>query len=152
MLADDADAELAERLAAGEAVELDLGDGVTVSVGPGDVHLSHEVRAGLGVASDAGVTVALELEITPELRREGTARELVRLVQDARKAAGLEVTDRVELGIEAEGAPAEALATHRDEIASETLATSIVDGAVDGHREERSIDGTPVAVSVRKVG
>ena len=152
VLADDAGADLAGRLAAGEVVELDLGDGVTVSIGPDDVHLSHEVRAGLGVASDAGVTVALELEITPELRREGTANELVRLVQDARKAAGFEVTDRIELGIEAEGAPSEALATHRDEIASETLATSIVDGAVDGHRVERSIEGTPVRVSVRKVG
>jgi pilus assembly protein CpaE len=109
-------------------------------------------RAGLGVASDAGVTVALELELTPELRREGTARELVRLVQDARKAAGLEVADRIQLGITAEGAAADALAAHRDEIASETLATSIVEGTVDGHREERSIEGTPVAVSVRKVG
>jgi isoleucyl-tRNA synthetase len=152
VLADDAGSELAARLASGEAVQLDLGDGVTVSIGPGDVHLSREVRAGLGVASEAGVTVALELEVTPELRREGTARELVRLAQDARKAAGLEVTDRIELGIEAEGGPAEALAAHRDEIAAETLATSIVEGAVDGHREERSIEGIPVTVSVRKVG
>jgi isoleucyl-tRNA synthetase len=152
VLADDGGAELAERLAGGGSVELDLGDGVTVSIGPGDVNLSLEVRAGLGVASDAGVSVALELELTPVLRREGTARELVRLVQDARKAAGLEVTDRIELGITAEGAAADALAAHRDEIASETLATSIVEGTVDGHREERSIEGTTVVVSVRKVG
>ena len=53
--------------------------------------LTRDVLAGWGVASDGGVTVALELELTPELRSEGLARELVRVAQDARRAAGLAV-------------------------------------------------------------
>ena len=53
------------------------------------------------MASEGGITVALDLELDDALRREGLARELVRLVQDARKAAGLDVSDRIELGVEA---------------------------------------------------
>ena len=123
-LAED-DGALAGRLAAGEHVEVSAGEGPAVSIAPGDVALSQDVRAGYGVATEGGVTVALELEVTPELRREGVARELVRTIQEARKEAGLEVTDRIELGVETSGEPAEALAAHRDEIAEETLASEL---------------------------
>ena len=87
------------------------------------------------------MTVALELEVTPELRREGVARELVRTIQEARKEAGLEVTDRIELGVETSGEPAEALAAHRDEIAEETLASELRSVGVDGFRQESELDG-----------
>ncbi len=96
------------------------------------------------------MTVALELELTPELRREGVARELVRMVQDARKEAGLEVTDRIRLAVETSGEPAEALAAHRDEIAAETLATSVETSEVEGFRLEGDLEGTPVVVSLRR--
>jgi isoleucyl-tRNA synthetase len=145
------DGTLAGRLVDGDAVEVDTGDGPPVSIGPDDVQLSHDVRSGLGVASEGGVTVALELDVTPELRREGLAREIVRLVQDARKAAGLDVTDRIVLGVDTTGDVAAGLAAHRDVIAAETLAGSLVDGPVDGHRQEGAIDGTPVIVTLRKV-
>ena len=92
------DGTLAGRLADGEQVEVVVDDGPALSIGPEDVQLTHDARSGLGVASEGDVTVALELEVTPELRREGLARELVRMIQDARKAAGLEVTDRISLG------------------------------------------------------
>jgi isoleucyl-tRNA synthetase len=68
--------------------------------------------------------VALELEITPELRREGLAREVIRLVQDARKADGLEVSDRITLRWEAADPDlAAALTEHGQLIAGEVLAT-----------------------------
>ncbi len=54
-------------------------------------------REGWAVATDAGETLALDLHLTPELLRRGLAREVVRLVQEGRKSAGLEVTDRIEL-------------------------------------------------------
>jgi isoleucyl-tRNA synthetase len=152
VLSGDDGGALAARLSAGDAVELRVDDGPEVSIGPGDVQLTQDVRAGWGVASDGGVTVALELEVTPALRLEGLARELVRLVQDARRAAGLEVTDRIELGVEASGELAAALAAHRDEVAAETLATSIGNGPVEGHRQEGAIDGVAVAVTLRKSG
>jgi isoleucyl-tRNA synthetase len=150
-LADD-DGTLAERLVEGDAIEIAAGEGPPVTIEPDDVLLSHDVRSGLGVASEGGITVALELEITPELRREGVARELVRMIQDARKAAGLQVTDRIALAVEASGEPAAALATHREEIAAETLAATVATDGVEGFRLEGMLDGTPVVVSLRKAG
>ena len=104
------------------------------------------------MAAEGGLTVAIELEPTEELRLEGLARELVRLVQDARKAAALEITDRIELGIQTTGDLARALAAQRDEIAGETLAINIIDEAVDGAEasEEASIEGRAVRISLRK--
>jgi isoleucyl-tRNA synthetase len=104
------------------------------------------------VATEGGVTVALELDLTPELRREGVARELVRLVQDARKAAGLEIADRIELSVESSGDVAAALDAHRDEIAGETLATIVDHPVDDGFRQEEELDGTRVVVTLRNAG
>jgi isoleucyl-tRNA synthetase len=146
------DGTLADRLVDGDPVKVAGGDGPAVTIGPGDVQLSHDVRSGLGVASEGGITVALELEITPELRREGMARELVRMIQDARKAAGLQVTDRIALAVETSGEPADALAAHRDEIAAETLAATVAADRVGGFRLEGTLDGTSVVVSLRKDG
>jgi len=146
------DGPLAGRLAEGATVDVELPDGTAVAIAPGDVHLGHDARSGLGVASDGGLTVALDLEITPELRREGIARELIRIVQDARKAAGLDVTDRIALSIETEGEAADAFEAHRDEIAAETLALEIERDGLDGFSEQASLDGTPVRVTLRKAG
>jgi isoleucyl-tRNA synthetase len=141
--------ELARRLAEGATVELHPDHGPPVSIGPGDVQLARDVRSGWGVASDGGVTVALELEVTPALRLEGLARELIRLVQDARKEAGLQVTDRIVLGLETSGDAARALEAHREYIAGETLADSVVPEAVGDDRREATVDGSRVAVSLR---
>src|SRR5258706_4445179 len=67
------------------------------TIGGDEVIVTQTPREGWQVASDAGETVALDLSITPELRREGLAREVIRLVQDARKADGLDVSDRITL-------------------------------------------------------
>jgi isoleucyl-tRNA synthetase len=148
-LAED-DGSLAARLAGGELVEVSIDDGPPISIGPGDVALSQDVRAGYGVATEAGVTVALELDVTRELRREGVARELVRMIQDARKEAGLEVTDRIDLAVETTDEPAEALAAHRDEIAEETLASELRTGVIDGFRQSSELDGVPVVVTLKR--
>ncbi|MGZ4133396.1 MAG: DUF5915 domain-containing protein, partial [Actinomycetota bacterium] len=144
---------LASRLASGETVDVAVGDGPVVTIGPGDVELAQEVLEGWGLASEGGVTVALELEITPELRLEGLARELVRIVQDARKVAGFEVSDRIALGVETAGELAAALAAHRTFVAGETLAREVLDGPVEDAalREETDVDGQAVTVSVRRV-
>jgi isoleucyl-tRNA synthetase len=76
-----------------------------------------------------GETVALDLEVTPPLRRSGLVREAVRLVQDARKAAGLEVSDRIELWWAAEpGELAEALREGSDRLGEEVLAVAVEEG------------------------
>jgi isoleucyl-tRNA synthetase len=147
------DGALAETLAAGRRVTLELDDGA-VEIGHDDVVLTRDVLAGWGVASDNGVTVALELELTPELRSEGLARELVRVVQDARRAAGLAVQDRIVLHLVCTGELAAARDAHAAFIAGETLATELrtdLAEAGDAFTRAADIDGTPVAVSVRRV-
>jgi isoleucyl-tRNA synthetase len=145
------DGSRAAALAAGERVSVPAADG-TVEIGPEDVDLVQETLEGWGVASEGGVTVALELEITPGLRREGIARELVRLVQDSRKAAGLEVSDRIALGIVATGEVADAFAEHRGSVALETLATETRDGLLEdaAYAQEGAIEGSPVTISLRR--
>jgi isoleucyl-tRNA synthetase len=122
------DGALAGTLASGSPIEVPV-DGGVVTIGPDEVDLTQEVLEGWGVASEGGATVALELERTPELVREGLARELIRVIQDARRAAGLAVTDRIVLRVATSGDVAEALRAHRDLIADETLATELVEGA-----------------------
>jgi isoleucyl-tRNA synthetase len=144
------DGTLAGSLADGGTVRVPTSDG-QVDLGPQDVELSRETRGGWGVAADGGITVALDLEITPDLAGEGLARELVRLVQDARKAAGLEVSDRIELAVDAGDDVRQALEAHREWVAGEVLATRITfDLPGDGHRERRDLDGREVTVGVRK--
>jgi len=99
-------------------------DGTDVELVAEDVLLTETPREGWAVASESGETVALDLEVTPELRRAGLAREVVRLVQDARKAAGLDVTDRIDLRWDATGEVAEAVREHAAAIAGEVLAVT----------------------------
>jgi isoleucyl-tRNA synthetase len=141
------DGSLAAALARGETVSVD-----DVTLEPDDVDLVQETLEGWGVAAESGITVALELELTPDLRREGLARELVRLVQDARKAAGLEVSDRILLGVETHGELAEAIAAHGDQVAGETLARELSPTAVTGatYRQDAVIEGSAVTITLRR--
>jgi isoleucyl-tRNA synthetase len=145
------DGTVAATLARGEPATIDTASG-EVTLTPDDADLVHETPEGWGVASDGGVTVALELELTAELRREGLARELVRLIQDARKAAGLHVSDRIVLGVETSGEAVEALEAHRSWIEAETLAASSRARGLDDadYRLDGSVDGSDVTVTLRR--
>jgi isoleucyl-tRNA synthetase len=144
------DGSIAARLAHGEMVTLEM-SGLDVQLTAADVELHQDTLEGWGVASEAGLTVALELELTDELRREGLARELIRLVQDARKAAGLHVSDRIALGVSAGTEVGSALDAHRDEVAAETLAVSLKEGVLEDatFTQEAAIDGSPVTIGLR---
>jgi isoleucyl-tRNA synthetase len=76
--------------------------------------------------------VALDLELTPALVRAGLAREVVRMVQEARKNSGFDVSDRISLVWRAGGETAEALHENAALVAEEVLATEMREGAVDG--------------------
>jgi isoleucyl-tRNA synthetase len=119
---------LADALAAGTA-NVDV-DGEQVTLTGADVVVTETPRSGWAVASDGPETVALDLELTHELRLAGLARDIVRLVQDARKNAGYQVTDRVELWWRVGGspAPAEAIRAHTDLLRTEVLATRFTEG------------------------
>jgi isoleucyl-tRNA synthetase len=124
-------AELTAAYRAGSAV-VDV-DGTPVPLEDGDLIVTETPREGWTVASGGGLTVALDLALTPELERAGLAREAIRLLQEARKNSGLEVSDRIELWWTADGPMAEALAEHAGPIATEVLALSVHAGtAGDG--------------------
>jgi isoleucyl-tRNA synthetase len=94
--------------------------------------------------------VALDLTVSPELRLEGLARDLVRAVQDLRKEAGLKVSDRIELAVVAAGEVAEAVQAHRDYLQAETLALALhPEPRGDGFGATVELDGTPVRLWLR---
>jgi isoleucyl-tRNA synthetase len=101
----------------------------SVTLTADDLVVTQTPLEGWGVATAAGETVALDLTVSDTLRAEGWAREVVRLVQDARKSDGLQVSDRIELRwATADGDLAAALSTHGELIAAEVLAVSFGPG------------------------
>jgi isoleucyl-tRNA synthetase len=97
-----------------------------IELEPGEYELRMTAQAGSTSAlpGNAGL-VALDTEVTPELAAEGTARDVVRVVQQARRDAGLAVSDRIRLVAGADGAVAEAIRAHAGFVAAETLAVSL---------------------------
>ncbi len=141
-------AQAAER---GESFDLLL-DGETVAVQPDDVLVESSSPEGYAVAEGNGALVALDTAISPELKREGLARELVRNIQDARKNAGFAIADRIRVSLG--GAWDEelqaALAAWGDYIRTETLADVLEEAATpDGaYTENIDLDGTPLTISL----
>lgn len=107
-------------------------DGAPVALSPEEVIITETPREGWSVASDSGATVALDLEITPELRLAGLARDAIRLIQEARKNSGLDVADRIAVRWTATSpSTTEALTEHTPLISDEVLATSFTPGTPD---------------------
>jgi isoleucyl-tRNA synthetase len=98
-----------------------------VEVTPEEVIVSERPREGWSVVNEQGETVALDLELTPELVQAGLAREVIRGVQEARKASGFEVSDRIRLEWSATDATAEAVRAHAGLIGDEVLAVSVTE-------------------------
>ena len=95
----------------------------------GDYEIHSEDMPGWLVASDGPLTIALDITLTPELIEEGTARELIRPIQNLRKEMGLEVTDRICTSIYADGETGAdikaSLSHYGDYVASQTLSVSL---------------------------
>jgi isoleucyl-tRNA synthetase len=111
-------------LAAGEFEELEGGRFRVLGheLAPDEVLVERTGKPGWAVASEEGVTVALDVELTPELEREGRVYDLIRTVNSLRKERGLELTDRIRLTIPGEDAD---LLEHAEWIKAETLAISV---------------------------
>jgi isoleucyl-tRNA synthetase len=121
-------AGLAAAVLAGQTFTVESG-GEPVRVGPDDVIVTQTPREGWAVATDAGQTVAIDIMVSPELRREGLAREVIRRVQEARKNDGLDVTDRIWLRWSSPDPDvAAALAEYAGLIAAEVLAVEVLAG------------------------
>lgn len=96
--------------------------------------------------------MVLDTTVTPELASEGSARDLVRIVQQARREAGLDVSDHISLTIEAPDSAVTAFQTHERFVSTETLADGVTYGAVRNGASGTVGDGIQVAVSLTKIG
>lgn len=115
---------IAVAVAAGKGFEVGTG-GETFALDPEDVLVDSKSAEGFAFAEGDGMLVALDARIDRPLQLEGTAREIVRTVQDARKAAGLDVSDRIRLRLDARGDAAEAVDVHAAYICEQTLAIAL---------------------------
>jgi isoleucyl-tRNA synthetase len=114
-----------------------------------EVLISHEGAPGHAVGRDAGATVALETKVTPELELEGLARELAHHLNNMRKEAGLDISDRIALRYA--GPIARAFARYGDFIKQEALATSLTEGLHDrGHKWEGELNGVAGQLEIER--
>ncbi len=104
-------------------------EGGDVVINPGDYMISSEDMPGWLVASDGPLTIALDIEVSDELRNEGVARELVNRIQNLRKDSDFDVTDKVDVVIFADGDAYNeinvSLESYRDYVAAQTLALTV---------------------------
>jgi len=128
-----------------------------------DLLLTLRAPDGYSVEREGAHAVALDLKINEDLRREGHAREIVHAVQNARKSAGLQVEDRIELALDGDPALLDAARAHGDYIAAETLAVAFelgdaatgaagaADAATD-YTEQSEIDKLALTIALRRSG
>ena len=131
---------------------LDLG-GEKIAVTAADFEITSEDMPGWLVASEGKLTVALDITVTDELRREGVARELINRIQNIRKDSGFEVTDKIRVEIESKPVVAGAVEHFADYIASQTLAVGVraaaePQGAVV---VDSDVDDEPLRIAVTRV-
>ena len=149
---------LAEADGAAIAAACASGEGITLTVGEGsitfeaeDLLVETESAEGYACAESGGELVALDTTLDDALVREGIAREIVRTVQDGRKQAGLEVSDRIRLHVDGSSLVSEALNEHREWIMNETLTAEWSNTAFDtGFSLERELDDHQWQIALEK--
>ena len=140
---------------AGQSFVLEV-EGQQLELHPDDVIVETSAPAGYAVAEDGDVLVALDTTLTPELKLEGAARDLVRAVQEARKEAGLAISDRIVLHLQASAEGAAMLGQlvdiHGATVQNETLATELVLGALpaEAHRAATTLESGVVEIGVSR--
>ncbi|MGI8411359.1 MAG: isoleucine--tRNA ligase [Solirubrobacteraceae bacterium] len=139
-------AHVAAALRAGQSVAVSVA-GHDHELGAGELLVSMKPLDGYQVEREGSHAVALELEIDPELRLEGWAREIVHAVQAARRKAGLQVSDRIVLTLDGDPELLGAARTHEPYLAGETLASHVSCESLDG-REAIVIDGRALRIGV----
>lgn len=129
-------------------------DGEALSIFPDEVDVRAEAKSGLVVASEGGYLAALDTTLTPELTREGLAREFVRRVQDLRKQADFDIADRIHARFVASPGLVEAVTAFREYIMAETLMLTLE--SAEPQAEDAvltaNFDGESVRVGLRRAG
>lgn len=142
--------KVVETVKSGNVYSVELG-GAQIDFTLDDLLISSESREGFVSASENGVTVVLDTTITKELLFEGIEREIVSKIQTMRKEAGFEVTDRINVYVDASGDALAVINEKSSDIASGVLAVSLnVQSDVKGYSKEWDIAGTKVIIGVEK--
>ncbi|MEP6623878.1 MAG: isoleucine--tRNA ligase [Acidimicrobiia bacterium] len=127
-------------------------DGTTVALTAEELQIRAASHEELALAQVGPLAVAIDTALTEELRREGRAREVVRVINDARKASGFAIADRIELVIETGGSLLEAVTEFGDWIASEVLAVKFETRPVGPDAIEATIDGQVLRAGLTLAG
>ena len=146
------DAAEIERIRGGGTLTLQAGDHA-VELGAGDILIERVPKQGLAVGSEGEIVVALEVALTPELVAEGLAREIVNRVQNLRKAADFEVTQRIRLRCGGDAGVRAAFDAHRVYISAETLAVEARwgEGEAPAGASAQDLNGHPCWLAVEPV-
>jgi isoleucyl-tRNA synthetase len=141
------------RLLDGKSISVEV-DGETLEILPDEVEVRANARSGFEVASEGAYLAALVTELTPELVQEGLAREVVRRVQDLRKQADLDISDRIRLYYQATPALAEAIELHKEYLMGETLTVELLAAKApqDLPSAEAEFGDEKITVAVEKAG
>jgi isoleucyl-tRNA synthetase len=142
-------ARVAEVLRAGGHVGLNL-DGDEHPLSADDLLLALQPLDGYQLEGSGAHAVALELNPDAELRREGLAREVVHAVQNARKQAGLEVSDRITLVVGGDEELVGAVRAHERYVSSETLAVELAYDGNGGDGQDAEIEGRPLTLTLAR--
>jgi isoleucyl-tRNA synthetase len=142
---------VAEKVAAGADIELTL-DGEHYELAPNEVLVETRPAEGLAVAADKLATVAVDATVTPELKAEGLAREIVRRIQSMRKEAGFDISDRISTYYQSPEEMEAVIETWREYIQAETLSEALVAApAPDGaYVEEHKVDDHLITLGVQR--
>ncbi|MCD0460349.1 isoleucine--tRNA ligase [Roseiconus lacunae] len=140
--------ELLAALQSQGVVSLAIGD-ATVQLDSDDIEVRLQAKDGWAAAQGLGCVVVLNTEVTPELQREGIAKDLVRVIQNQRKSIECQYTDRIEIAVDpSDDQVAQAMKEHGESITEETLADQLSVGTIEG---VESADSEHGAIYVRKV-
>jgi isoleucyl-tRNA synthetase len=126
-------------------------DGQTFELAPDEIIISFEGPDNLKCSQEQGTFMALDTTLTPELLQEGVARDFNRLVQDQRKALGLDISDRIVVNYAASPRIADAIATHQDYLRSELLAERLEPIAAQNGAAKLSLAGEDIFVTITRV-
>ena len=108
-------------------------------------------REGLVVAGEGGIVVGLDTALNESLINEGLAREVVRRINDLRKSAGLNISDRIQTKYEATARLANAIEACADYIKGETLSVDLRNGSAGAHSAQDEFDGETLSLTIDKV-
>ncbi|WP_069131995.1 isoleucine--tRNA ligase [Rhodohalobacter halophilus] len=135
------------------AIELEIEGGDKVRISSGEIEIQRSGLQGWSVETEDGITVAVDTEITPELQKEGLSREFVNRIQNMRKEADFDVTDRIVIGFAGNSEIAEAVDANRENIKSETLAEEITPELLDVSDFVKSwdIEDRDCEISIRRI-